>query len=101
MDLLDLFKNYLFSQEDKPSRVTVKNYLSDVNHFVRWYESFFAKKFSPRDITNQTLGNYRSACGDIFSASSLDRHFSSLRKFFNFLLIDGQISLNRILGKKT
>jgi site-specific recombinase XerD len=94
MNLLESFRNYLFSQEDKPTKVTVKNYLSDINHFVRWYENTFAKNFDPKEISNLTLNDYRANCSAVFSPSSLDRHFSSLRKFFQFLLIDGKISLN-------
>ena len=98
MDLLNLFKNYLFSQDDKPSKVTVKNYLSDVNHFVRWYENTFRQKLFAQRYYQSNLDDYRSSLREIFSASSLDRHFSSLRKFFNFLLIDGQIILNPFLS---
>ena len=94
MNLLETFKNYLFSQENKPTKVTVKNYLSDINHFIRWYENTFAKTFDPKEVSNPTLNDYRNSCSKIFSPSSLDRHFSSLRKFFQFLLIDGKISLN-------
>ncbi len=94
MDLFDLFKQYLFSQKDVPTKVTVKNYLSDVNHFVHWYENTFVKKFDPKIISGQTLNNYRAACAGIFSPSSLERHLSSLRKFFKFLLAEGKIPLN-------
>ncbi|MGA2968036.1 MAG: site-specific integrase, partial [Candidatus Levyibacteriota bacterium] len=100
MDLLNLFKNYLFSQDDKPTKVTVKNYLSDVNHFVRWYESTFAKGFAPKEISSLTLSDYRNSCSEVFSPSSLDRHFSSLRKFFRFLLVEGMISLDPFSLKK-
>ena len=100
MDLLTLFKNYLFSQNDKPTKVTVKNYLSDVNHFIRWYENTFAKTFAPKEISGLTLNDYRNSCTQVFSPSSLDRHFSSLRKFFKFLLIEGVISLDPFSIKK-
>jgi site-specific recombinase XerD len=100
MDLLNLFKNYLFSQADKPSKVTVKNYLSDINHFVRWYETFFNKNFEPKEISSQTLNDYQTNCETVFSQSSLDRHFSTLRKFFKFLLIEGVISLDPFSVKK-
>ncbi|MGA2911656.1 MAG: site-specific integrase [Candidatus Levyibacteriota bacterium] len=94
MDLLNLFKTYLFSQEDKSSKVTVKNYLSDINHFIHWYENTFTKSFNPKEISSLTLNDYRASCSQAFSPSSLERHFSSLRKFFKFLLIESKISLN-------
>ena len=100
MDLLNLFKNYLFSQADKPSKVTVKNYLSDINHFVRWYENIFTKSFDAKKVSGQTLQDYRNNCSTVFSPSSLDRHFSTLRKFFKFLLIEGVISLDPFSVKK-
>src|ERR1035437_8579556 len=100
MDLLNLFKNYLFSQEDKPSKVTVKNYLSDVNHLVRWYENTFTKTFNPKDVSSQTLEDYRSNCSTVFSPSSMDRHLSSLRKFFKFMLIEGIIPFDPFTIKK-
>jgi site-specific recombinase XerD len=100
MDLLNLFKNYLFSQDNKPTKVTVKNYLSDINHFIRWYENTFTKSFAPKEISSLTLNDYRNSCSEVFSQSSLDRHFSSLRKFFKFLLIEGVISLDPFSIKK-
>ncbi len=94
MDLLSAFKNYLFSQDKKPSKVTVKNYLSDVNHFVKWFELRYSKTFSPTEINKQTLESYKLDNAEVFSQSSFDRHFSSLRKFFYFLKIEGKIALS-------
>src|ERR1035437_2966040 len=92
MALLDQFKDFLFSQKDLPAKVTVKNYLSDVNHFTRWYEKEFNKSFSPKLITHQTIEQYKKTNSETFSQSSMDRHLSSLRKFFYFLKIEGLIS---------
>src|ERR1035437_5738537 len=90
MNLLNQFKEYLFSQENKPSKVTVKNYLSDINHFVHWFESI-SGNFVPKEVTRQTIAAYKVDCAGVFSQSSTDRHFSSLRKFFTFLKMEGLI----------
>ncbi|HYM65290.1 MAG TPA: site-specific integrase, partial [Candidatus Sulfotelmatobacter sp.] len=92
MDLTSAFKNYLFSQDKKPSKVTVKNYLSDINHFIRWFESKYSKPFSPQEVNRQTIEGFKLDNTEAFSASSLERHFSSLRKFFYFLKLEGKIS---------
>jgi site-specific recombinase XerD len=92
MDLSAQFKNFLFSQSEKPSAVTVKNYLSDINHFIRWYEKTLGKSFSPKLVTYQTIEQYKKGGYEVFSQSSMDRHLSSLRKFFKFLKLDGQIA---------
>jgi len=93
-NLIEQFKQYLFSQDKKASSVTVKNYMSDINHFTRWFEKAYGKSFEPKEVTGQVIDEYKTQASEIFSASSLDRHFSSLRKFFKFLLIEGVISIN-------
>src|SRR5664280_1587837 len=92
MDLLSQFKDFLFSQKDLPAKVTVKNYLSDINHFIRWYEKKSGKSFSPKLITHQIIEQYKTTNSKVFSQSSMDRHLSSLRKFFYFLKIEGIIA---------
>src|ERR1035437_5892490 len=90
MNLLNEFKVYLFSQVNQPSKVTVKNYLSDINHFIHWFENAFGS-FVPKDVTRATIDAYEMDCANNFSPSSIDRHFSSLRKFFTFLKVDGLV----------
>ena len=92
MNLLEAFKSFLFSQGTKPSKVTVKNYISDINHFIRWYESRFQKPFPPSEIKKQILDDYKTQSLEVFSQSSLERHLSALRKFFTFLKLEGKIS---------
>ena len=84
MSLLDLFKNHLVSQE-KSSKLTVKNYLSDVGHFVEWFEKKTNKSFDPKLINPDTITSYKIFASSVFSPSTLERHLSSLRKFFKFL----------------
>ncbi|MCL4354851.1 site-specific integrase, partial [Patescibacteria group bacterium] len=90
MNLLSQFKNYLFSQKNPPSKLTVKNYAADVNQFIRWFETELGKEFNPQEISPETIEAYKKAKS--VSTRSLERHLSSLRKFFQFLRTEGIIS---------
>lgn len=100
MDYSAQFRNYLLNKN--ASKVTVKNYASDVSHFIRWFEAELQSSFSPSLITPETIDYYRKCysppkadqprADKALSAASLDRHVSSLRKFFRFLVLNGQIS---------
>ncbi|HXS15296.1 MAG TPA: site-specific integrase, partial [Candidatus Saccharimonadales bacterium] len=92
MEFILKFKNYLLSLKPSPSKVTVKNYVADVKHFVFWYEKAFSKTFDPKSISLVTIEQFRKEKGTDLSASSLDRHISSLRKFFQALKMQSIIS---------
>jgi len=94
MNLLDQFKSYLFSQDKRASSVTVKNYLSDLNHFFGWFEKTYSKAFEPKEISRQVIDAYKLNLSAAFSTSSLERHLSTLRKFFKFLSAEGLIALD-------
>src|SRR3989344_3806955 len=70
MNLLSLFKDYLSSQNKPSSKSTIKNY---------------AFNFDPKLINADIIENFKRSNADLISASSLDRHISSIRKFFLFL----------------
>jgi len=93
MNLLDQFKNYLFSQEVKPAPVTVKNYLSDINHFVKWFEKQYGTILTS-PITNSTLEQYKTEFEKSLSPASMQRHLSSLRKFFKYLKTEGKMTID-------
>jgi site-specific recombinase XerD len=82
-EYLQLFKLHLFSQ--KHPAVTVKNYLSDVSRFIRWFELSLQKPFNPQIITQLILNQYQSASSSTLSTRSIERHIASLRKFFSLL----------------
>jgi site-specific recombinase XerD len=94
---IGLFIDYLLNQTNKPSDVTVKNYKADIAQFIRWYETRYKELFSPENVSLLTLNEYKadrlnpSKEQNKVSVRSIDRHFSSLRKFFNFLKLDGYI----------
>jgi site-specific recombinase XerD len=92
MNLSAQFKAYLFSQRNPASFATAKNYLSDVNRFIAWFEAKFDKEFEPREVSFELINSYKAECSDKYSASSVERSASSLRKFFSFLKHEGKIS---------
>src|SRR3989344_5923457 len=97
MNLPELFKEFLLNSDSSSSPLTVKNYLADIKQFVRWYENQYKRTFTPNDITYLTIRDYQK--GQSLSASSLNRHLSSLRKFFNFLKLEGYISSDPFEGE--
>lgn len=101
MDLLKRFVEYLALGKDAASKATVKNYCADVGQFIKWFENEFNKPFNPKDITAQIIDVYKKSKTQNLSPSqkklsprSLERHLSSLRKFFHFLKIEDTISKN-------
>ncbi|MEK9208441.1 MAG: site-specific integrase, partial [Patescibacteria group bacterium] len=86
------FKEFLLSQASPASLSTVKNYASDVNRFIAWFENKFQKTFEPSEVNSSTLNIFKTDYLTKYSASSVERNLSTLRKFFTFLKLDGQIS---------
>ncbi len=94
MDLLTLFDTYLRQQKAVPSNTTIKNYKSDIRTFIAWYEKEFSIAFTALSVTPQIIEIYRKRSapqssgevGSSLSPRSMERHISSLRKFFLFLV---------------
>src|SRR5258708_15390369 len=91
MNFLSEFKNYLLSQKNPSSRLTVKNYLSDIRKFIDWFEKTFRSDFTAEAVTQETIEYFKKS-NSTLSPSSLERHVSSLRKFFHFLKLEGTIA---------
>ena len=87
MNLSAQFKEYLLSQSTPASKATVKNYLSDINRFIAWYEAKFNTKFNGTGVTLNQIELFKNESLASRSASSVERNLSSLRKFFTFLNI--------------
>lgn len=93
MDNLLLFKEFLLSKNK--SRVTIRNYLSDLSHFIEWYQNEFNKTYSKDAVTSYTIALYREHClSHGLTNRSLDRHLSSLRSYFSYLIIQKLIQIN-------
>lgn len=93
MNLLGLFKNYLSSQSKPSSKSTVKNYTSDLRFFIKWAEENYLFDFDPKLINAGIIENFKRSNAARISDSSLDRHISSIRKFFFFLKEQGHIDV--------
>lgn len=96
MELLELFKRQLASTPNTSSKNTIKNYVSDVRHFISWFEAVTASKFEASSITPDVILLYQNSMGGLLldgqlqinsqlSAASMKRHLSSIRKFFTVL----------------
>ncbi|HVA96365.1 MAG TPA: site-specific integrase [Candidatus Acidoferrales bacterium] len=99
MDIVNAFKNYLLTQKNPPSSITIKNYLSDIRKFISWYQLTFNQIFSPDELTSKIIAQYQSdiQSGDHLSlaaARSTKRYISSLRRFAAFLEDSGAIMIN-------
>ena len=100
--LLKLFKNHLLNKKNKPSNITIKNYLCDVNKFISWYEENTASKFNPKKITIDSISLYKTSLIKRQSSQvSIDRYLSSLRAFFTFLMSKNLIQENPLLQEVT
>ncbi len=92
MSLLQRFVNFLLDQKPKPSLLTVKNYKADIGQFISWFEKELNSIFDPSKVTLQIFEIYKNTRG--LSEKSIQRHISSLRKFFEFLKLEKMIFQN-------
>lgn len=82
MQYIDRFKEFLFSQKQKASALTVKNYVADVNHFIKWFEKYYKLSFNPSLIKSTDWNLFVDEKKTLLSESSLKRHKASLKKFY-------------------
>ncbi len=105
MELLELFKRQLASKSGSSSKNTIKNYVSDVRHFIAWFEAITGSKFDPSSVTTDVILLYQNGLGGLvlngqlqsgtqLSASSMKRHLSSIRKFFTVLEAENVVREN-------
>jgi len=92
MNLLQQFVDFLETQKDKPSFLTVKNYKADIGQFISWFEEEFKSPFNPSNLNIQIIEQYKKSRN--LSSVSTKRHISSLRKFSFFLKEKGLANLN-------
>jgi len=102
MNLLEEFISFLANQKNPPSQATIKNYKADIKQFISWFEFEFSIPFNPPQVTINHINLYKNikisgtSAKQGLSHRSLDRHLSSLRKFFYFLKIEGLAAQNPI-----
>ncbi|MFC1627364.1 site-specific integrase [Patescibacteria group bacterium] len=95
-----LFQQYQsFLQADKNlSPSSIKNYLSDTNHFLTWLTTSLKQpNLTPSHITANNIKNYQQALTQTnppISQSTINRRLSSLRRFGHFLHTTGLTKTN-------
>lgn len=103
LDLPNQFRNYLKNQGVSP--ITVKNYLSDFNHFWSWLiltlkaKSVVFDEDNPQTIANQVssqiINRYKSfLLKNKAPISTVNRRLSTLRQFGKFCLSQTWIKAN-------
>lgn len=84
---IDYLLNFaLFLEEAERSPVTIKNYLCDLNYFVKWFEQKTEKKLSPDKITPTDLRDYKHYLSEVLflKPKTINRKLSSLRTFLDW-----------------
>jgi len=83
--LIDNFRHYL-TDTKQVSQSTVKNYLSDLRHFLFWYTSCFpSKPFEVKKIDFTLLSNYKShLLSQETAKSTTNRRLATLRVFCQY-----------------
>ena len=93
MNLPDSFRSYLEAQPKAASKLTIKNYVADINQFIRWYASNYNNPFHPSLLTPEVIEIYKAGLlSSGTSLSSVERKLSTLRKFSQFLIETHHIS---------
>jgi len=86
MEFVEQLKEYLLGRDNALSKVTLKNYLSDVTKFLRWYEAHYKTPFNLSLHHEYLLNDYKTfLISSNVSHTSQKRYISSLRTFFDFL----------------
>ena len=90
------FALYLRSQ--KVSNVTLRNYLSDINHFLSWLNNPLNDPYKiAQSITGETLKKYqRFLQENNIATSTINRRFSALRQLGRFFISQGWSKKNPI-----
>lgn len=90
---------YVLREEEDLAAATIRNYLSDLRHFVVWCEAKWqegqeeALSFTPEAVTTPTLTSYRTYVQHslYLKPASVNRALISLKRYFAWLLTTGQI----------
>ncbi len=110
-NLVSQFKSYLLAGKIKSSKqglnrkvlkkTTIKNYLSDLRHFLSWFQYHLANasSSSPVEIIAsvdvETILKYKQYLVDNkLPNKTVNRRLSTLRKFFSFCISQDWIKIN-------
>lgn len=97
-ECMDAFEQYLYSIKNY-SALTVRDYGKDVQEFQGFLHSFKRARDLSHLPSNRVCKDYVShLTGQKYSASSINRKLSSLRKFYYFLQSNGVVNENYFNG---
>lgn len=88
----------VFLEEAERSPVTIKNYVSDLNYFMKWFQQKTSQKLSPDLITPTDLRDYKHYLSEILclKPKTVNRKLSSLKSFLNWAVGEELISEHHI-----
>ncbi|MBF6613865.1 MAG: tyrosine-type recombinase/integrase [Chloroflexi bacterium] len=100
-DALDQYGYYLTNEEDL-SGATVRNYLSDLRHFVAWCEATWeegqdiGQSFTPPGVSTPTITRYRSYLQTVLrlKPASINRALVTLKRYFSWAVDTGLVMRN-------
>src|SRR5215210_1912603 len=84
------------------AELTIRNYRSDLAHFVTWFEGSTAEPFSPAAITPTDIRDYRSHLLNVErrAPATIQRRLAALRKFCQWALGQEQLKDDPSQGVK-
>src|SRR6185295_7569196 len=82
--------------------LTIRNYRSDLVHFVHWFEGSTTEPFSPAAITPTDIRDYRSHLLNVErrAPATIQRRLAALRKFCQWALDQQQLQEDPSKGVK-
>jgi site-specific recombinase XerD len=100
------FKKFLLAENVSP--ITLKNYLSDLRHFLGWLMFYWKSHFSNtaflidqnlieilKQVHDDTIEKYKSyLIANNLPLKTINRRLSTLRKFFSFCISQGWLKEN-------
>ena len=115
MELKELIEKYKLYLLNNRSKITVKNYISDLNHFSLWCDKnknasngidLLSKSVINEYISSQTApkgesDSNKASFSDKLSYKSFKRHLSSLKSFTAYLSSEGILEENPLITETT
>lgn len=91
MDTLKPFETYLHDQDR--SRLTIQGYLTDLEHFSRWFEQTNGEALTPKRVTPIDVKEYKQHLLTVerLKASTVNRRLSAISAYARWARQSGQI----------
>lgn len=101
MDTLAPFHTYLTAQDC--AALTRKGYLSDMEHFARWFEQTNGEPLTPQAITPSDIKEYRQFLLTVerYKANTVNRRLAAISAYARWALSTGQIHSDPTLYVKS